>query len=362
MIYIVYNELYSPMFGNGIRRKILGQIKAFKRSFGRVFHTCYMGQMLYLFDGEKQVEKEFAITKQDCNKIIWSWIEKYKIKRTYIRYAFADKWFIHFLKNQKAKGVKSVIEIPTFPYDGEGIQGRVKIEDAHYRKDMYIYIDLVTTNSDEPKIWKIPCIPMMNGVDIHDYELCINKKQRKNQIVLIGVSTLVFWQGYERVIQGLYNYYKNRNEYKIFFKIVGEGTEKKYYQSLVQKYDLLRYVEFCGNLDGKELDRQYTLSDIAVSSLGRYKSGVESITPIKAAEYCMRGIPFICGYHDMRFAGNEKFIMNIPNNSDPVNMDRVIDFYKEIYKNTGYQKQMNNYATEYLSWDVVLKPIVEFLW
>lgn len=359
MIYITYCDLYSPEFGSGIRRKILGQIQTFKRFFGKVYHTCYMGKMIYLFDGEKQIEKELAITKQICNEIICIWLDKYEIKRTYIRYGFADKWFIQYLKSQKIRDIKSVIEIPTYPYDGEGVKGHVKIEDAYYRMDMYKYVDLVATNSNECKIWGIRCVPMFNGIDIDDYAL--SSKESHTEIVLIGVSSLVFWQGFERVIEGLYDYYKKDNDYDIYFKIVGDGPEKGYYCSLIEKYGLQSRVEILGNLEGEDLDKQYALSDIAVSSLGRYKSGVYDITPIKGAEYCARGVPFICGYHDMRFTGNERFIMNIPNNSEPVNMNQVIDFYKDISSHTEYHKRMREYAIKYLSWDTVMKPVIDYL-
>ncbi len=360
MIYILYSDLYSSEFNNGIKRKILGQIRAFKHVFGKVYHTCYMGQMMYLFNGEIQIEKEFAITKQDCNEIICAWLDKYKIKRTYIRYAYADKWFIQFLKYQNMKDIKSVIEIPTYPYDGEGMSGRVKIEDMYYRQEMYKYIDLIATNSNESKIWGINCIPLLNGVDISDYSVC-EKRLAKERLVLIGVSSLLFWQGYERLIQGFYNYYKEGGTYNFFFKIVGDGPERKYYHSLVKNYDLQSHIEFCGKLDGGDLDKQYEQSDIAVSSLGRYKSGVQDITPIKGAEYCARGIPFICGYHDMRFTGNESFIMNVSNDPSPINMYEVLEFYQHISKYTEYQKEMHKYAIKYLSWDVVLKPIIEYL-
>lgn len=360
MIFITYYDLYCPSVNIGIKKKILGQIQAFTHTFGKVYHTCYMGQMMYLLDGEMKIEKEFAITQKDCNEIICAWLNKYKIKRTYIRYAFADKWFIKFLKYQNEHGITSVIEIPTYPYDGERLNNRIKIEDTNFRKEMYKYVNLIATNSNETEIWGIKSVPLLNGIDISNYKL-YEKRTQKEGLILIGVGSLMFWLGYERILEGLSNYYKEGGTCDIHFKIVGEGPERDYYHSLVMKYNLHDHVEFCGRLSGTDLDKQYEQSDIAVSSLGCYKKGVHDVTPLKGAEYCVWGLPFICGYHDMRFKGDEEFILNVANDSQPIDMKQVLAFYHKLSKHTKYKKEMYEYAIKYLSWDVVLKPVIEYL-
>lgn len=360
MIYITYYDLYGPNANIGIRKKILGQIQALKHVFGKVYHTCYMGQMMYLLEGKTQIEKEFAITPKDCNRILCGWMGKYKIKRTYIRYPFANKWFMELLKYQDERKIKSVIEIPTYPYDGEQLDDRVKIEDMYYREKLHKYIKLIATNSNEDKIWGIRSVPMLNGIDAANYKFH-EKKREKEELVVIGVGSLMFWQGYERLIQGLHHYYKEGGTQDILFKIIGDGPEREYYNSLVNTYNLQTHVEFCGRLDGIDLDMQYIQSDLAVSSLGCYKKGVHDITPIKGAEYCVWGIPFLCGYHDMRFRGDEKFIMNVSNDSQPIDVEQMLSFYRQVSGKIEYRRDMYEYAVKYLSWDAVLKSVIDYL-
>lgn len=360
MIFITYYNLYDPHVNFGIKKKILGQIQAFAHNFEKVYHTCYMGHMMYLLEGEVPIEKEFAVTKEDCNEVLCTWLSKYGETRTFIRYPFADKWFIGLLKYQKEQGIKSAIEIPTYPYDGERLEHRAKIEDARYRQEMHKYIGLLATNSNETEIWNIRTVPLLNGIDADRYKY-FEKKPNRARLVLIGVGSLMFWLGYERIIWGLYHYYKAGGTYDIRFKIVGDGPEKEYYHSLVEQCGLQSRVEFCGKLDGSDLDAQYEQSDVAVSSLGCYKKGVQDVTPIKVAEYCAWGIPFICGYHDMRFSGNEEFILNVPNDLQPINIEQVLAFYLKISEHPQYQKKMHEYATKHLSWDVTLKPVIEYL-
>lgn len=359
MIYITYVDLFDSSY-YGITKKIMSQISVFQQCFGRVFYTVYKGQMIYLMEGKQIIDKELAVTRAMCNKVIEDWLDKYKIKRTYIRYSFADKWFIQFLKDQKKKGIKSVLEIPTYPYDGEVEDGRVKMEDQYYRKFLSQYMDWVATNSDKKNILGMTCIRLLNGVDIKTQPLHLKNKETK-KITLIGVSSMAIWHGYERILKGLFDYYSHNGDYDFLFKIVGSGPEEEKYHFLTKEYGLQSRVEFCGMLGGKDLDKQYELSDVAVSSLGLYKTHIYDVTPIKGAEYCARGIPFICGYNDMRFPEKAEYIMQVPNNEEAVDMEKVIDFYENITAQSEYSKKMRDYAIQHFTWESMMRPIIELL-
>lgn len=362
MLYITYVDLYDNGYF-GIEKKIMSQISVFKKAFGKVYLVFCSGQMVYLMENRRIIDKELAITREKCHEVIIKWIDTYNIKRTYIRYNFSDKWFLYFLKLQKEKKIKTVLEIPTYPYDGEIAEKRLKrlgTEDNYYREQLCQYVDWVATNSDAEYIFGMPCIKLLNGVNIESHPLHLKNKTNK-KIVLIGVSIMAIWHGYERVLEGLFNYYNDKGEYDFLFKIVGEGDEKKRYQFLSLKYGLQSRVEFCGMLEGEELNKQYALADIAVSSLGLYKTGIQEVTPIKGAEYCARGIPFICGYHDMRFPDKTDYIMTVPNKPEPLNMHEVITFYEHITDQDGYPEKMRDYAIEHFTWDSIMEPIIEQL-
>lgn len=359
MIYITYVDL-SDISYFGITKKIMSQIRVFQECFGKVYYTTCRGKMLYLMDGEDVIDKELAITRAMANSVITHWLDKYKIKRTYIRYNFSNKWFLELLWIQKEKGIKSVLEIPTYPYDGELTDGWLKIEDGYYRNKLYKFIAYIATNSEADEVFRTPCIRLLNGIDIEKNPLCVKKKENK-KIVMIGVSSMTIWHGYERILEGMFNYYRNGGNYEFLFKIIGNGPEKRNYYQLVEQYSLQTRVEFCGVLDGEALNKEYELSDIAVSSLGLYKTGIEEVTPIKGAEYCARGIPFICGYRDMRFPLNMQSIMTVPNSPEPINMYQVINFYEMITSQNGYHETMRAFALKNLTWENMMKPIVEVL-
>ncbi len=311
-----------------------------------------------MLDG-KILEKELAITRKECNHWILEWVHKYEISKSYIRYALSDKWFIEFVRELKKKNVITILEFPTIPYDGEISNNRVKVEDRYYREQLVYYIEKCTTYSDLDLVFGIPCIPLVNGADLDEYPIH-NIRKPDGTIVLIAVASMSKWHGYERVIEGLADYYANGGIQNIIFRLVGEGGESDKYRELVERYKLHEHVKFCGRLEGEELNRQYDEADIAIGVLGLYKKNIISAAPIKSGDYCARGIPFIYGYEDRGFTGEEDYVLKVSNDSSALNMEEIINFYNRIKKHAFYINEMREYASEKYTWDVILERVVDY--
>lgn len=357
-MYIIYFNLFGKGY-LGVKKKIFAQIRVFENFFGNVYYTVYSGQMMYLMSGDTVLEKDLALTKRECNNLVVSWIEKYSIFKTYIRYEYSDMWFISYLKWQKENKIKSILEFPTIPYSGELSNRRIMLEDEYYREQLHYYIEQATTYSNDSYVFGIPAIKLQNGVEIPDYQK-FNMKEDYNSIVLITVSLLAKWQGYERIINGLADYYRNGGNKKIYFKIIGSGNQLDYYKNISKKNHIEDYVKFYGELEGNELDKQYYSSDIGVGCLGMYKKGGEYATSIKLREYCAYGIPFIYGYTDAGFTGDEEYVLKVDNCSSPVDMNKVITFYERLNKMQDYIKIMKHKAETEFSWEVILKNVISY--
>ncbi len=358
MLYVNYTNLYENC-NVGIKKKILAQCSTFMKKFGTVYYTMFAGQTMYLFYEDKILEKEFALTRKMCNEAIAKWIVKYHIKRLYIRYALSDMFFLDFLEELKKMSIKSVLEFPTIPYDGEG--GIIRpIEDKYYREQLHKYINCCTTYANFETVFGIPCITLVNGVDIEEQK---KKEYRKKDgtVVLLAVASLAKWHGYERVIQGMKNYISEGGERNIIFNIAGFGGQLNYYKSIVDEYKLSEHVIFHGQLSGAELDAVYDDSDIAVGSLGFYKINLRSGSPIKLGEYCARGIPFVYGYDDISFREPPYFSYQVSNDATPLDMEKVLDFYDMMYDGKNFIKDMRQYALSNLTWDAILQPVIDYL-
>lgn len=359
MLYVTYCDFGNVGFW-GIKKKVLEQVNAFGKMFGRVYYTYFAWQMAYLMDGDQIIEKKVAVTRKEYNQVLCYWIEKYEIGKTYIRYPFADKWFLELLSFQKEHQMKTVLEIPTYPYDEELPYGRIKVEDGFYREKIKEYVDLIATYSYDKEIWGIKCISLFNGINIEENRMAEKKGQEK-ELVMIAVSSMAFWNGYERLIEGMRIYYSKTVLMPVRLKLVGKGPEENYYKMLSKKYKLQEYIEFCGELKGEKLDDVYDQSDIAISSLGAYKKGIYDGCPLKGGEYCARGLPMVCGYEDMRFSEDTGFVLKVSNDPKPVDIDKIINFYKKVSADCNFKELIRQYAEKYLSWEGIMQPVAEYL-
>lgn len=355
---------FAAFFAQGVHRKIQGQVKAMERELGKAYYTGWSHTKAFLMEEGTIIEAEPAVTIKDFVEILIEWFQKYKVTQTYIRYSSANKWFIDLLKYQKEHGIKSVLEITSYPFDVDAVKGIVKLENICFNKEIHNYINRISTYSAHQEIWGLSCFNLINGISIKEHPVSAKRKEYK-RIVFIATSTMQFWHGYERFLQGMYVYYKNGGGYDLKLKFIGNGSEKSYYEELVEKYCLQSRVEFLGRIeiDEKEkLDQQYDLSDMAIGSLGFYKmKGIRDGSPIKGSEYCARGLPFICGYRDLRFPSDWEYMLNVPNNSDPIDINSVIDFYEKVTSKENYKESMREYAIQHLTWDKIMEPVVEYL-
>lgn len=356
MIYVVLVDLFSKGYA-GIKKKILAQIRVFSEEFGNVYYTTYSGQMMYLLLNGKVLEKGLAITNKERNNLVLYWVKKYNIKKAYVRYDLSDIWFVQFLVSLKEQ-CKMVLEFPTIPYDGTLSNRRLKLEDAHYREQLCQHVECCTTYSNDEKVFGIPSISLLNGVDPDEHPL--KKSKIDENIVLIAVASMAKWHGYERVIEGLAVYYANGGKQKVIFRLIGEGPETDKYRHLIERYNLQEYVKILGCLEGDKLNQQYNEADIAIGSLGLYKIGLTEGSPIKSGEYCIRGIPFVYGYRDNGFLGKEKYLLNVSNDDTPLEINKVIQFYNNLKRESSYMQEMRKVAIEKYAWTSILKPVVTY--
>ena len=315
-IFLVYDEINmkSP---DGIEQKIISQVEMF-RGIG--------------------IDMQIKVLHKN-KKTRWNYEPEY-VKADFIyfrRGTTVDARFVSFFKRIKREGNPIIfMEIPTYPYEGEGGQSfRSKIKhaiDHYYRRKLYQCIDrIVVTGADVgPTLWNIPTVCIVNGIDLS--KTLIRKYQPHGDTVIITcVAKFSPWHGYERIIKGLAEYYKASQERKVYLLMVGEGVERSYYENMVNEYHLNDYVSFVGKKTGTELEEIYNRTDIGVCSLGRYKSNIDVIGDLKSREFMAKGIPVICGCKiDVLEGKNFRYAMFFPNNDSIINIWSVLRFYDDL--------------------------------
>ena len=374
ILFLVYHG-FSEV--SGISKKIHYQVKGLREN-GYEVHLCY-----YDFDNrghrcryvDEEIIKDYgkgmlAGLRQridyDC---IYDYCKLNDIQLIYARcFQNANPWLICFFRRIKDLGIKSVTEIPTYPYDAEFVgfpfMTRMGLKiDQLFRRQLYQQMNAIVTFSDAEQIFGQRTIRISNGVDMDSIPLHDYHAPSDGSIHLIGVAEVHYWHGYDRLIAGLGEYYKNTvNPRQVYFHIVGGVWKSEMYDSLhapgftelMDKYDIRDKVVFHDQLFGEELNQVFNQCCFAIGSLARHRSGISVIKTLKNREYATRGIPFIYSDQDSDFDSQPYVIKASPDES-PINIQQILDFVdSHPVKPNEIRK-----TVEHLSWKIQMKRVID---
>jgi glycosyltransferase involved in cell wall biosynthesis len=283
----------------------------------------------------------------------------------YIRHLPAHPIFLTLL--QKAKqhnpSIKIIIELPTWPYDEEvkGITAQLAaILDRTCREKMSDYTDYFVHFGPETEIWGIPTLRITNGIEVRKKTARQLKDQKNGMLRLLAVGNWNHTLGIDRLLQGLSMYHKMGK--KATLRIVGQGTAIDTLKRLVQELGMEAIVSFLPPCTGSEYDRLFDEADIAIGKLYIPVKGLAATSSLRHRDYCARGIPFVLAGRDSDISENWPFALHLPQNSAPINIAEIQDFYDKIKVNyPDYQAQMRDFALENLDWAGKIKGIIALM-
>lgn len=285
----------------------------------------------------------------------------------YIRRSIADRKYIWFLSTIKKKfpNCKMVVELYTYPYDkDEFLRKNTWImygKEVFYRRFYKKIIDRFVVYTNDDYVFGVPTLKTRNGIDFSMYRVkkCINKT---DEIRIISVAYLQKQHAYERVIEGLKNYYQNGGTRKIKYFIVGIGPELSKYKLMVEKYELKDNVIFTGQKTGEELDELYDYCDIGAAFFGTYKTNIKVNSALKTREYLAKGLPMV--YSGAVDVINEEFPYKVivPDNGNPVSMDEIIKLFDRIKNDRELiAKKIRYYGEQTVSMDKTMDIVYSFI-
>lgn len=373
ILFLVYHG-FSEV--SGISKKIHYQVKGLREN-GYEVHLCY-----YDFDAQghrcryvdDQVIQDYGtgfvagLRQRIDYGCIYDYCKLNGIQFVYARcFQNANPFLIRLFKRLRLLGIKSVTEIPTYPYDQEfdtfSRQERLGLKiDQLFRHGLARQMSAIVTFSDADEIFGQRTIRISNGVDFDSIPLH-HFQPVDDAIHLIAVAEVHLWHGYDRLIAGLGEYYKNATSPRnIIFHIVGGIDPFDLYgqgdypgiQTLIDQYGLKGHVVFHGQLFGDELNNVFNQSCFAIGSLARHRSGITYIKTLKNREYATRGIPFIYSEIDSDFEDKPYIIKALPDES-PIDVQQMVDFIEShTFDPAEIRKTVEN-----LSWKIQMRRVVE---
>ena len=365
LLYIAFNNSENVLYG--VQAKIQSQCKAFREHGYEVELIERAGASTVLMhpDGQKTPIKErrtlisnyylrSVLDKQYQIRDIETYLKGKTYDACYIRYDFSDPGFTGLLKNLKNVCEKIAVEFPTYPYDEENsatFLSRMKLSvDIHFRKQLKEYVDFIVTFYDGYKeIFGIPTVVIPNGFDFSTFSLVQN--ELKDDIIhIIAVSSMREWHGYERIIEGMKNYYVENAEGKrnIVLHLVGNGREYAKYKALIDEYELQDHIIMEGAMHGKQLDDLYEISALGIDSLARHRSGIDVLSSLKSREYGAKGIPMINSCKIDVIDDDFPYLLRVPADESPIDVQQIVEFYDKCYNNGLSRIEMGKRIRSYM--------------
>ncbi len=216
-------------------------------------------------------------------------------------------------------------------------------------------LDMVRKDTPE----NIPGMVITNGVHVASVPLTGHRKFEGSALRMVFVaSDFVHWHGLDRLLTGMLQY---RGEMSLELRLV--GLVPTCYRPLVDRCNALPQLEVIadGCAYGEALHAKLADVHLAVASLGLYRKGMQEACTLKAREYVARGIPFVCGYSDPDIPSECEFVLHVPNDASPVDMEDVIAFAQRVQAEPDYQIKMRRFAEEKLDWRIKIKELYGFV-
>ena len=348
----------------GVKKKIAAQIKAFENLGVSMDHIDLNNNEIRVNDvpqgicvpnvnsETKKYNYFFKVILKD--KIVD--ISKYDV--IYIRRIYSCYWLYRLVKEISSLNIKVLIEVPTYPYK-EQFEKNIKnkiflMADDLWWKATGKYIDKVVVLNNVEKVNNVDAVGIINGIDIDSIKLR-DKDIESDSINLIGLANISKWHGYDRLIKGMSEYYKDNNDRKVKFFVVGDGPEKANLESLTKELGLEDKVIFTGVKVDKELDDLFDEMHIGISSLALFRAG-GGHDPIKAREYAARGIASVIGYDDRALPNELPFVFRVKEDESSIDVKELINEYEKLDYSA---EDIQRYAKENLTWEKQIKKILD---
>lgn len=371
--------MYVVPWYNDYRKKILGQIKGFRRLNIECWICTIIDKkfVLYQINQNDELLLIEAIEKEKYkgrfDKYLEHIVKNMKIDIFYFRRLGIRVYlYSHVLKEIKNKKAKIVYEIPTYPSQIPHSVIRALalfIERIYTKKVVYEYAECI------PVFCRIKNYPinekmvkMRNGVDAKKYisilKFPLLDIKTEKKLRFLAIAHTQYWHGFERLIKAIHEW---DGELKLEFSIYGNYTEETYKLiQLVDKYNMQNKVSFYQEKDVDDFTEFVKQFNIGVGCLALHrqlenKEFIGLDTSIKNKEYCALGIPFIHSTEDESFNDDLDFHFRVSEDENPIELREVIKWFNDIVLKYNDRTSMWNYATENLSYDIFAKQVIQKL-
>ena len=285
----------------------------------------------------------------------------------YIRQVYHDRSFLRYLKKLRRRNprVKILYEVPTYPFE-RSVKRSKRLPDPYVLKreknirPIFAQMDYVITFYGQEQILGVPCIPLINGFDFSTVTL--PDRAVDKTVTMLSVSATGYWHGYDRLIEGIHQYYANGGTEDIIYHVVGNVLPEL--QKMAQDYKLEDHVVFHGRLSGQPLQDLYRQCLLGVDVLGGHRKNYPVSSSLKSREYGAYGIPIITSSPVDYLDAGSPYQCILPYDDSPIDMETVLAYYHSLYDETDCNelaKQIRASAEKTCGMEQTMLPLIHWL-
>lgn len=346
---------------SGYQKKVQSQIKSFKK------HNID----IELVDQNRLEEKDASLSVLSTYKrrkailsLCEKRIEEIKPDFIYVRYPCGDPVYYRFVKKYAGQIVSEHQTLETMELKAEKKRLKYWMEKVYGKKILGRIRGIVAVTGEIAKFQNsrvknaLPYHIMGNGIDAEMVPFDDRLPDYSGELNLLIVANINLWHGIDRVIKGIAAYQGTK---KVIFHVVGNGGIIEDLKKLAADLGITDKIIFYGAKRGPELDEIYGKCHIGIGSLGIHRLGFTEGAVLKNREYCAKGLPFVYAFRDPDFKQDFLYGLELPQNDEGIEIQKIIDFYDDIRRETDFKETMRTYASKELSWDFKVKKIIEFI-
>lgn len=380
ILYLVYFDV-NDQKQTGVKKKIQNQVHALQSLGHKVLIGGCRDSEFYIRDGSEETTYSVKYGISHYRYSVYRLLKTIPLDCDVVYTRFPgtiDLIFYNTLRILSKRGLKVVLELPTYPIGNELIQG-IKNDFTKKRylslithtvavgihrvlsRNLKTKIYKIVTYMPYDKIWGVKTIQIDNGVDTNqvpaiDWDIRTRNDDSINMIVVANVS---IWHGIDRLIRGIKDYYSGKHSRHITLSIIGDSPLCSDLKSLSDELGLQEYIFFKGSKFGNELRQEYEKADIAIGSLGMHRINVLNGSTLKVKEYCSLGIPFVYAYNERCLDPNFPYALKLQPCESNIDIEEVIDFYNKVLSKENVSEIMHQFAEDNFTWEKQMKAVVE---
>lgn len=275
---------------------------------------------------------------------------------------------INLIKKIKQQGCIVLYEYPTYPWKAGLLLGKkylsYVLDVVQYKKLLKSIDAMVVMGKCQENTCDV--IETMNGMERRPLEKTNQNSyplKKESEVSMIVVCHYGKVHGIEKVVRGIKEYYKRKQNIDFKLRIVGPEDAFKPLKDYIHELKIEQHVQFFGYMVGEELDKLYKQSDIGLDAIGLEIRGEDCICgSLKSREYVSYGLPFVCSdMLDIVYNGmtDKRFMYVVDHSVQTVNIEELIAWYKNINVTSD---EIVEYGMENLTWDKTMKPVAEYIY